>query len=175
MEIKKKKCRVCEKEYTPFRTTQNTCSNKCFQVKQKKVTELKETRLKENGTQKKKDLFELARITFNAYIRERDKGKDCICCGGPLGTDFQAGHFYNGFTKSSVVFNEDNVHGQSKKCNEFLSGNLTSYAVHLEKFIGPDRFNILREEAYKEKRYTTEELQRIIEHYRKQTRILKNA
>ena len=78
---------------------------------------------------------------FHKYIRNRDEGKPCISCGSF--TTLQAGHFYSAGNNPSVRFNEDNVHGQCKKCNYFLSGNLIPYRQNLIEKIGQERFDKL--------------------------------
>lgn len=76
---------------------------------------------------------------FNKFIRKRDQDKPCISCGKY--TLLQAGHFYSAGSNPVVRFNEDNVHGQCKKCNYFLSGNLLPYRENLIEKIGQDRFD----------------------------------
>lgn len=95
-------------------------------------------------------LIQKAARKFHAYIRERDQGQPCISCGkfAPL----QAGHFYSAGHYPALRFNEDNVHGQCKKCNYFLSGNLTEYEKNLRKKIGDDRVEALHLKAAQYKR-----------------------
>ena len=76
---------------------------------------------------------------FHKFIRNRDQEKPCISCGKY--TTLQAGHFYSAGHNPSVKFNEDNVHGQCKRCNYFLSGNLLPYKQNLIKKIGQERFD----------------------------------
>ena len=81
---------------------------------------------------KKKQLSKLIAIAvthFHKYIRRRDQDKPCNSCGKY--TLLQAGHFYSAGGNPVVRFNEDNVHGQCKKCNYFLSGNLLPYSQNL--------------------------------------------
>ena len=79
-------------------------------------------------------LLEKATFKFNAYIRNRDEGKPCISCGKFV--SLQAGHFYSGGHYSALRFSEDNVHGQCKRCNYFLSGDLNNYRKNLISRIG---------------------------------------
>ena len=57
-------------------------------------------------------LTKKAQTYFNAYIRARDKHKTCVSCDKPLGSKFDAGHYYSAGGFGSVRFNELNVHGQ---------------------------------------------------------------
>lgn len=165
-EIKKKKCRSCGTTFTPYRTTDTVCSSLCA----KKYKESKEKKKAEASKEKKqterKQLLETARLIFNRYIRERDKGKRCICCDKPLGADFQAGHYFSGGGHSNVLFDEENVHGQRYECNVAKSGNNTEYGVRLERYLGEAEFELLRARAYEPKRWEVEELKRIITTYK---------
>lgn len=83
---------------------------------------------KEIKRYEKKSIPELIKIAtrhFNKYIRERDNESGCISCN--TGQAQEAGHFYSGGHYSSLRFNENNVHGQCKKCNRHLHGNLLEY------------------------------------------------
>lgn len=173
-EIKDKKCN-CGKSFKPFTTFQKSCSRACEAKRQ----EEKERAKQERGVTKKKSerlqLFETARIVFNAFIRERDKNQLCICCGRSLGENYEAGHGFSGGGHSNVIFNEDNTHAQRFDCNNDKAGNFVNYLINLEERIGKERLQKLTEEAYKEKKYTTEELKRIISHYKNQLKNLRNG
>jgi len=78
---------------------------------------------------------------FNAFIRERDKNKPCISCGG--GGELEAGHYWAAGNYESVRFNEVNTNGQCKKCNSFLHGNLILYGKALVKKYGQEEVDKL--------------------------------
>ena len=104
----------------------------------------------------KKSLSQLKAIAVrncNKYIRNRDFGKPCISCGKY--TELQAGHFFSAGQFSALRFTENNIHGQCKKCNYFLSGNLLNYQKNLIDRIGMDEFLKLEElkDIYKRSRY----------------------
>lgn len=84
-----------------------------------------------------------AQIAFNAFIRERDKGNDCISCGKNTGSKINAGHYKTTAAYPELRFNEDNCHLQCEKCNSFLSGNIEHYRPNLIKKIGRERFDKL--------------------------------
>lgn len=166
-EIKKKKCRSCGTTFTPYRTTDTVCSSLCAKKYKESKEKKKAEASKEKKTTERKQLLETAKIVFNRYIRERDKGRRCICCDKMLGADFQAGHYYSGGGHSNVLFDEDNVHGQSLECNMAKAGNNTEYGVRLEKLLGEDELSLLRSRAYEPKRWEVDELKRIIETYKR--------
>ena len=95
-------------------------------------------------------LIAKAVLKFHAFIRKRDQGKPCISCGAY--TTLQAGHFYSAGNYPALRFDEDNVHGQCKRCNYFLSGNLTEYEKNLRERIGNERVEALHLKAAQYKR-----------------------
>lgn len=62
-----------------------------------------------------------AQIVFNAFIRERDKGKGCFVCGRTFtdkpGQVQHAGHVRSRGAAGHLRFNEDNCHGECEGCN----------------------------------------------------------
>jgi hypothetical protein len=173
MEIKNKTCPICGNSFKPFRTFQKCCTAECTRKHAESKQKQKEERKTYNKAQERKNKLELARIAFNAFIRERDKNKPCICCGETLGENFQAGHYYSGGGHSSVIFDEDNVHAQKWTCNNEKAGNNTAYGVRLEKKLGKTGFELLRARAYDPKKWEIEELDAIIYLYRQKLKELK--
>jgi gamma-glutamylcyclotransferase (GGCT)/AIG2-like uncharacterized protein YtfP len=106
----------------------------------------------------------VAQTTFNRYIRNRDRDLGCISCGGKID---HAGHYFSSGHYSALTFDEDNVHGQCLKCNNFLHGNLINYRMGLVDRYG-DKFVIKLESKSKNKlyKYSREELQDIINKYK---------
>ena len=86
------------------------------------------------------DLKKIATRHFNEFIRERDKDKGCVSCGARV---VEAGHFYSGGHYPPLKFNENNVHGQCKRCNGFLSGNLNEYRKRITQRITEDELKEL--------------------------------
>lgn len=62
-----------------------------------------------------------AQIAFNAFIRERDKGKGCFVCRRPFtdkpGQVQHAGHVRSRGAAGHLRFTEDNCHGECEGCN----------------------------------------------------------
>lgn len=169
--IKQKKCKVCGGLFYPFKTTDVVCSEKHARELQKQKNEAKKERLDKAVKSARVLKFELAKVTFNAYIRERDKNKPCISCGNPKALK-QAGHFFSGGGHAAVIFDEDNVHGQCIACNITKAGNLGEYAIRLERKIKPVGFELLRARAYEPKKWTTEELDGVIVYYKRKLKEL---
>ena len=95
-------------------------------------------------------LIAKAVLKFHAFIRKRDQGKPCISCGRY--TRLQAGHFYSAGKHPGLRFDPDNVNGQCKQCNWYLSGNLTEYEKNLRERIGNERVKALHLKAAQYKR-----------------------
>jgi len=165
------KCKNCKAEFTPVRFNQKFCFDSfCVKVwielEKQKQWKTKKKILKDE-LQTLPELLKLAQITFNKYIRKRDKGKPCISCEKPLGAKFDAGHYFSMGGHKAVTFDEENVHGQCVTCNQHKHGNLIEYQLGIQKRIGADRLIELHARAYEVKKWTREELNEIIRTYKK--------
>jgi len=89
---------------------------------------------------------------FHAYIRERDRGKNCVCCNLVYAPDHEAGHLYSGKQYPELRFDEWNVHGQSIQCNRFKHGNFEEYLIKVEERIGAEQLARLKEIAANSKK-----------------------
>jgi hypothetical protein len=114
-------------------------------------------------------------MAFNSFIRARDAGKPCICCGKPLGTEpntFDAGHYRSAGSAPHMRFVEDNVHGQSKHCNNYLGGNHVAYRQGLIQRIGLAAVERIEADNTTRK-YTKEGLLEIAKYFRSEAHRLK--
>jgi len=84
-----------------------------------------------------------AKKACHDYIRARDSGKPCICCGEPLGLDYHAGHFLESGNNPQIRYDERNIHGQRISCNVFKGGDSGSYKENLMRKIGIKNINEL--------------------------------
>lgn len=75
---------------------------------------------------------------FSRFIRLRDKDNGCITCGKwyPW-QNMQAGHAIQG-RGNSILFDEELVNGQCKRCNIFMRGMYPQYALVLIRKHGID-------------------------------------
>ena len=122
------------------------------------------------------DLIKRLDKVFACYIRLRDimpngMGK-CISCGRikPY-REIDCGHFF-GRTNMATRFDEDNCNGECRGCNRASSDHLIFYQENLIKKIGVARFSSLREKARSTKKWEADELQRLIEYYKKEVKRL---
>lgn len=111
----------------------------------------------EKETKEKKGISGALLVTktvVHAYVRERDKGKNCISCGCQWNDFFQAGHHYKSETYTTLKFNLDNIHGQCQQCNLRKDGNFDEYALNLPYRIGIKRYNDLQSLASIDKQFS---------------------
>lgn len=179
--IKKKKCRSCGDQFTPFRTSlQKYCivkpecveihvqeSRLAFQKQKEKQWKQEKQRIKKE-LMTVSDYLKIAQQVFNKWIRNRDKGKPCISCGKPIRDgNCDAGHLWSAGGHANVRFNELNVNAQcSRPCNKDLSGNINNYRVGFVNRYGNDLLDELDSIAKIERKYTIDELKEIIKKYK---------
>lgn len=129
-----------------------------------------EIKRRKEAAKKIPQLIKEAQREFNRYIRLRDAGKLCICCGAPLGDRavgglFDAGHYRSVGSASHLRFDEDNCHGQRKVCNRYGAGRAVDYRIGLIARIGLERVLAL-ESNNRPRKWTREELIEIKREYR---------
>lgn len=172
---KPRACRVCKTVFQPSRPLQTVCGPACA-IEQAKFKRAKAERIAAAEDRKtvkiKLEKLKTARgwtkeaqIAFNAYIRERDKDKPCICCGQPLesgtvGGSFDCGHYRSVGSAPHLRFDERNAHGQRKQCNRWAAGRAVDYRIGLIARIGQGSVDALESDQTPRK-YTIEELKAI--------------
>lgn len=107
-----------------------------------------------------------AKKACHDYIRARDRGKDCICCGRPLGDKYDAGHFIESGNYPFIRYHEDNIHAQSVHCNQYKGGDSGGYEERLIAKIGEDRVNWLKSNKHKLIKRTVEDYRDIENYYK---------
>jgi ribosomal protein L37E len=110
--------------------------------------------------------------TFSKYIRLRDSDDygycHCITSGKPLfWKEAQAGHFLSR-RYNNTLYHEQNVHAQSAYDNLHLSGNQYIYGKRVDEIYGAGTADKLLTLSRQEKKFTIEELQEMIVHYKKE-------
>jgi hypothetical protein len=176
------KCKSCGEAYTKQRPLQKVCSPVCaiklakVQVAKAQAKEQaqdrKETKAKLDAMKGKPRLLKEAQTAFNAFVRARDAGKPCISCGAPDNggaNSRDAGHFRSVGSAPHMRFVEDNCHGQCKKCNQYLSGNVVEYRKGLIKRMGQRTVELIESDQTIRK-YTHDGLREIAKHYRQEAK-----
>ena len=117
-----------------------------------------------------------AQRAFNAFIRARDSGKPCICCGLPLsagdvGGLYDCGHYRSVGSAPHLRYDERNAHAQRKQCNRWGAGRAVDYRIGLIARIGLEAVEAL-ESDNGVRRWTREELVAIRDEYRQKLKNL---
>jgi len=168
-DIKAKKCAICSKNFTPYKSTDRVCSYACSNKHQDQKAEEKKKR--DQDREKKAQEFDnVLTYWYNRYIRLRDRGKDCITCTTSLGWDvskYDAGHRFSVGGYPELRYNELNTWGQCKKCNQGERGNYEVYDVTLPERIGQAEYNGLILLKNIPRKYSEYELKALILKYKK--------
>ncbi len=176
-------CTICGRPFMRRNSLQSVCGVRCAT---KVATSAKRERQEADRAQRlaferRKEaaktlprLRKEARDAFHAYIRARDYGKPCICCGKSMpwhestpGGYIDAGHFMSRGSCPELRWDEINTNAQLKSCNRpngttrasFRAGMIERYGLaEVERLEGPnpprrDRADDLREirDTYRQK------------------------
>lgn len=177
--LKPKKCAICPEYFTPRTSLQKVCSTPCaitHAERTRKRLDAKKAKDDRKITREKKerlktlsDWIKEVQIVFNKFCRLRDVGFSCISCGAALNSElvgggFDAGHYLSRGAKPHLRFDERNCHGQCKRCNRYLSGNVGMYRVGLIARLGLAAVEGL-EADNTPRHYTIEDLKALKAHY----------
>ena len=167
MKIKLKQCKQCGEFYKPFNTLQVVCSAICSMEFNSEKEVNKRVKQMKVDSQSLIQLRNLARVSFQIYIRQRDKDLPCISCN-KSDAKWDAGHYLKAEIYTKLIFNEDNVHKQCSYCNLQLAGNLIEYRKGLIKRIGVKRVEDLEDMADSSRTYkfTKDELITLAKEYK---------
>lgn len=177
----KKRCKSCKGYYRQSEDDphfKNWCSDECREVlalnqlakvrktrvnREKKENAARKRKFYENDTKTRK---ESAKKACHAYIRERDKGKQCISCNKPLVGKYDAGHFIPSGSGSYTRFMEKNIHGQCVACNQYRGGMPREYEINLRQRIGDRPVDAILRVRYRKTKRTAQDYKLIEEYYK---------
>lgn len=173
MKAKKKTCKArgCKNKFKPRNSFHNVCCTACaieYQKQRiaKKATETRrETKKKLEAIQPIGYWLKRAQAAFNAFIRERDKGKPCISCGEYITGKTDAGHYLSVGARRELRFHPSNCHAQCVRCNQHLSGNLICYRIGMNGRVGVEMVEYL-ENFNGIQKMTIDEVKEIEAHYK---------
>jgi hypothetical protein len=180
--VKMKRCRVCKEPFIPRTTIQPCCykydcqltwatAHALKQAKKREKAERQDIRARKEKIKTRSQWLKEAQVEFNRFIRLRDAGKPCICCGHPLGEvgtlggGYDCGHYRSVGSAPHLRFDERNAHGQRKQCNRYGSGRAVDYRIGLIRRIGVVEVEAL-EADQSVKKYTIEDLKAIKAKYK---------
>jgi hypothetical protein len=184
--VKRKKCKICKKEYPQYDSFVKWCSPDCAvqlhrAIKEKQVL-VDRRAYKRETARRKAALMTVAehdkkfRPIYQLWIRLRDYYQPCISCGatneevaarlGPkTGGLWDAGHWLDVGSHPELKYHEDNCHKQCKSCN---SGSYyharksktvkDGYRINLIHRIGQEAVDKLENRKYKPAKYTIDDI-----------------
>ncbi|MGH8443828.1 MAG: recombination protein NinG [Solimonas sp.] len=191
------RCKECRGRFEPQFPSQIVCGLACSVAYARKqmartqrsaeIAATRERRQRRAETREAKvrlrtrsDYVKRAQKAFNLFIRLRDAGKPCICCGKPLtdtaltGGGYDAGHYRSTGSAPHLRFIEDNCHAQRKVCNQHGAGRAVDYRIGLVARIGLKRVEEIEADQAPRK-YTVDDLKEIEQRYRARARDLKRG
>lgn len=191
--MREKTCPICSVKFTPLRPIQKVCSAPCaiqhaITQREKKraqaeriqgLADRKVIKLRKDAIKTRSEWMKEAQVAFNRFIRERDQGKPCICCGrqlasGDVGGEFDCGHYRSVGSAPHLRFDERNAHGQRKQCNRWGAGRAVDYRLGLIARLGADVVAEL-EADNEPRKHSIEELKQIISTYKLKLKELKHG
>jgi hypothetical protein len=177
--LKAKKCRVCERQFTPISRMAKVCSVPCSlewtrrlaarNAERQARQERREHRTAREKLKTRADHLRDLQQAFNAWVRERDAGQPCISCGRYHEGRWHAGHYRSVGSAPELRFEPLNVHKQCAPCNMYLSGNLTAYRINLIEKIGLEKVEWL-EGTHGPVKLTMQQIEQMKAHYRAEVR-----
>ena len=184
-----KRCKVCRQPFEPRQPMAVVCSLECAKSlaasirgkaeKQEAIKQRKADRERKEKLKTRRDWEREAQAEFNAFIRARDAGQPCICCGLPLaagdvGGAYDCGHYRSVGSAPHLRYDERNAHAQRKQCNRWGAGRAVDYRLGLIERIGLEAVEAL-EADQQARKYTADELKAIRDEYRAKARELKRG
>lgn len=180
MIFKERICKYCKAKYQPEKPKQIVCmkvecaigwaeKQRTKQLHTQARMERKALREKKQALKTRSDWIKEVQVVFNKFIRLRDINRTCISCDAPLNSEmvgggFDAGHYLSRGAKPHLRFDLRNCHGQCKRCNRYLSGNVGNYRERLIARIGIKDVEAL-ESDNTPRHYTIDELKALKAHY----------
>ena len=153
--MKQKKCKSCQKEYTPKKQAQPRCEPCILQAeKDKKFKQLKKQIEKPLKPPKQiKVQPDTQWVELSKAIKERDAGLPCISCGKTMQPyEIQAGHYIARGKSVKLKYEPRNIYAQCWNCNCFLNGNVDKFRLGLIQRYAKEYVDILEEIYCKERK-----------------------
>jgi len=179
---RQKRCKVCREQFTPRNSFAVACSPRCameWTHRQAQKQARAEKRAGRERLMTRRDWMKKAQEAFNAYIRARDDGLPCICCGRfaddndlITGSRWDAGHYRSTGSAPHLRFHEDNCHRQLVRCNRHGAGRAVDYRIGLIARIGLARVEALEADQAVRK-FTIDDLKAIEATYKAKAKALR--
>ncbi len=116
--------------------------------KKKEKADLANLKVRKEAIKTVQELKAEAQVAFNAFIRQRDIGQNCICCNKPfepnkIGGSIDAGHYLGRGMAPHLRFEENNCHAQRKNCNRPGGTTRAAFRAGMEARIGLEALEAL--------------------------------
>jgi hypothetical protein len=174
-------CKVCSRPFLRLNSLQTVCGVRCATKVPAiaKRTERLQDAIKREALKTRKELTQEAQQAFNAYIRLRDAGRPCICCGSAfepqkLGGSADAGHYLSIGAAPNLRFDEANVHAQRKNCNRPGGTTRAAFRAGMIARVGPAEVERLEADQAPRK-FSPDELRALRALYREKAKALKQV
>ena len=137
---------------------------------EKKKNAIQKREFYDNDTKTRK---KAAKLACHAYIRARDWGEPCICCDRPFQDNNQAGHWLESGNNPRIMFDEDNINGQTMYCNVYKGGDDGNYENNLVLKIGQKRVDRLKSlKGASKVKMTAQDYKKIEDYYKRKLKEL---
>ena len=174
-------CETCGKPFQQARSMQAVCSPRCAV----KLPKVKARREKAADKAKREEMMTLSewgeavKREFHRWVRLRDHGLPCICCGKPMepnkpGGSVDAGHYLSVGSSKHLRFVEMNVNAQRKSCNRPGGTTRTSFRAGMVARYGEEGVAAL-EADHEPRRYRIHDLRAMRDDYRARANALAKA
>lgn len=192
MTFRRKTCKHCRRKLEPPMLIHPECIDAYAEAQEEKAkrkaekqarmqakVQRAEDRKKREALKTIPKLISEAQREFNAYIRARDAGKPCICCGKPFepnkpGGSMDAGHYLSRGAAGHLRFNENNVFGQRKNCNRPGGTTRAAFRAGVIERIGIEALEALENDNRVHK-WTADELREIKRTYAAKRRSIERS
>jgi hypothetical protein len=184
--LKPKPCKQCKALFMPMSSWAKACSPICAMAIGRQDTAKKLAKAKaEDRKATKQELekhktrakwFAETQTAFNAFIRARDYGLPCICCGKPMepqrpGGSIDAGHYLTRGASKHLALDERNCHAQRKSCNRPGGAVRAAFRAGMINRIGLEALEAL-EADQEPRKYTIDDLKELKAHYVAKTKAI---
>ena len=172
-------CKVCHQPFLRLNSLQAVCGVRCATKVPviARRTERQADAVKREALKSTRELLHEAQREFNAYIRLRDAGRPCICCGAQFepqkpGGSADAGHYLGTGAAPHLRFDEANVHAQRKNCNRPGGTTRASFRAGMIARVGLAEVERLEADQTLRK-FTADELRALRALYREKAKALR--
>lgn len=181
-------CTVCAKPFLRLNSLQVVCGVNCARkvpviTRKAKAEAARAERAKDRAARERlktrKELTAEAQKAFNDFIRLRDHGKPCICCGAAMnwssdrpGGEIDAGHYLSVGSAPHMRFVEANVHAQRKSCNKPGGAKRHAFRAGMIERIGLAAVLVL-EADQSARKYGADDLRAIRDEYKARAKALR--